>query len=395
MRISLAHARRLALRGQGLDGSWKLPAGKDGAAEAVRRLGYVQIDTIAVVQRAHHHTLWTRRGDYRPEMLDELQGKDRRVFECWGHAAAYAPTEHYRYYVRRMPRWWEDASDAFLARHGRLAREVLQRIEREGPLGSSDFKHPTGRKRGPWWDWKPAKKALEALFSRGELMVTRRRNFERLYDLPERVLPADVDTSPPTARRRRRFVIDRTLRTQGVSSLRHWSVNRDALDPLLTGMIDAGEVAELTVAGLDGRPHYATPEALDATARASRRKSRLHILSPFDALVRWRGRVRELFGLDYKLECYTPAANRRWGYFCLPLLWGDRFIGRADCKADRKPRDLLVRSLLFESGFDGDDALDALAARLRDFAGFNDCDQVVLETVRPAKLKAPLSNRLR
>ena len=199
MRISLPKARRLAIHAQGLGGRWKLPKGKEGAAQAVERLGYVQVDTIAVVQRAHHHTLWARCPDYTPAMLGELQAKDRRVFEYWANAASYVPMADYRYYVPRMRAAATRHSAWYLSDEGRKLRDhVRDRIRAEGPLGSADFKAPEGRKRGSWWDWKPAKQALEWLFDMGELMVTQRRHFHRIYDLTERVLPSCIDTAPPS-----------------------------------------------------------------------------------------------------------------------------------------------------------------------------------------------------
>ena len=174
----MSTARKLAIGCQGLDAPWKLPKGKEGVAQVIERLGYVQIDTIAVVQRAHHHTLWSRRWDYTPQMLHELQAQDRRVFEWWGHAASYLPMCDYRYYLPRMRAFAErQKTRDWLGQNAQLVGDVVDRIRDEGPLGSSDFSAPEG-KRGSWWDWKPAKRALETLFNTGEMMVTERRNFQ-------------------------------------------------------------------------------------------------------------------------------------------------------------------------------------------------------------------------
>ena len=161
MKISISTARKLAIRCQGLDAPWKLPKGKEGIAQVVECLGYVQIDTISVVQRAHHHTLWARRSDYTPQMLHELQAQDRRVFEWWGHAASYLPMRDYRYYLPRMRAFAESQKTRdWLGQNTQLVRDVVDRIRDEGPLGSSDFSAPEGQ-RGSWWDWKPAKKAIQ------------------------------------------------------------------------------------------------------------------------------------------------------------------------------------------------------------------------------------------
>ena len=394
MKLSRSAARRLAILCQGLDGRWDVPPGKEGAAQAIERLGYVQIDTIAVVQRAHHHTIWSRRPDYAPQMLLDLQARDRRVFEYWVRAACYLPMRDYRFSLPRKRSRRENRNAWYYTDEGRkVTRHVLERIRREGPLGSADFKAPEGRKRGSWWDWKPAKQALEFLFDCGELMVTERRHFHRIYDLTERVLPSGVDTTVPTPQEMARFTIRTVLGRDGFARPEAigWGWRRSpAVDGALAEMVAAGEVVKVAIQGWEGE-HCALASALEALPRRARRRKRLHILSPFDGMVMGRGRKQALFGFACKLECYTPAAKRRWGYFCLPILWGQEFIGRLDPKADRKKRTLIVKALLFEPGFaDLDAVLAPLADKLRDFAAFNGCDRIVVERVEPAKHKAPV-----
>ncbi|KKL53250.1 hypothetical protein LCGC14_2277320 [marine sediment metagenome] len=390
-------ARRLIVASAGLDGRWKLPRGAEGAAQAVERLGYVQIDTIAVIQRAHHHTLWSRRGDYTPAMLHRLQAEERRVFEYWTHAASYVPMCHYRYYLPRMRAWARSPrARRFMSDNASLVRGVLSRIRAEGPLISADFAAPPGRKRGPWWDWKPAKHALELLFATGKLMVAERRNFQRVYDLTDRVLPAGVDTAAASPAETARFVVRRVLACEGISNLRRWWIgDRARTDRAIAQMIDAGEVASVQVAGVDGRfPHYALTESLAGLSRRRGRK-RLHLLSPFDNMVIWRGRLETFFDFHCKLECYLPAARRRYGYFCLPILWGERFIGRLDPKADRKDGTFIVRKLIFEPGFTDHDAVAGpLAAKLNAFARFNECERIVIKQTTPRKAQAPLKRAL-
>ena len=401
MRISLSTARRLAIRAQGLDGRWRLPNGKEGVAQAVEFLGYVQIDTIAVVRRAHHHTLWSRRQDYQPGMLHDLQAKDRRVFEYWCPAASYLPMRDYRYYLPTMRGIANSpGTRAWLADHAGLVDDVVKRIRREGPLASADFAAPEGRTRGPWWDWKPAKQVLERLFSMGELMIAERRNFQRVYDLTERVLPPDADTKQPSEDERARFLVRRALSSKGIASAEQmgWGRmgDRAAAATALEEMVESGEVTPVEITGLDGGPHYAWTETLQAVSGRTRGRKHLHILSPFDSLVIDRRRLRTLFDFDCKLECYFPEAKRRYGYFCLPILWGDRFVGRLDPKADRKQKTLLVRKAMFEPDFtDYEPLLPALAEKLRAFAAFNECERVVVEETDPRKLRAPLTRALR
>jgi len=398
VRISLATARRLAIRAQGLDGRWRLPKGKEGAAQAIERLGYVQVDTIAVVERAHHHTLWARCPDYTPAMLDELQARDRRVFEYWANAASYLPMADYRYYVPRMRAAARRHSAWYLSAEGRKLRaHVLERIRREGPLGSVDFNAPEGRKRGSWWDWKPAKQALEWLFDMGELMVAERRNFHRIYDLAERVLPCAVDATPPPPEEIARFVVRRVLSTWGIAppgEIRWGWRRHQGIDAALAELVGSGEVCRVRVDGID-EEHYALAEALGSLPKRSRAKPRLHILSPFDSMVMRRRHLGSLFGFECKLECYTPAAKRRWGYFCLPILWGEEFIGRLDAKAERKRQTLVVKRLVFERNFRSHDAVrPALVQELRAFADFNGCERVRIEQAVPGKARAPLEREL-
>ena len=386
--MSVEQARRLILRAQGLDGSWKLPPAKRGVVEAVRRLGYVQIDSINIVQRAHHQTLWSRCAKYRPKLLDELQAKDRGVFEYWAHAAAFLPMDDYRYSLPRMRAYADSAwHGGFLRDHAKLAAEIRSRVRAEGPLPASAFEAPADHPKGSWRNWKPAKRTLEAMFSTGELMVSHRVNFQRYYDLAERVLPPGVDTTRPDEAEAARFGIRRTLANYGLLMARHgWYHGRQSSVQALHELTESGEAVVVEVEGSPGVTFYALRELLERPRRAPRQKA-LHILSPFDNLVIWRQPLKALFDFDYKLECYVPAPKRRWGYFCLPVLWGDRFIARLDAVADRPSRKLVVRRLLFEAEIrDVQEFLPSLTARLQAFAAFNDCEKVVIETVEPRKL---------
>lgn len=397
MKISLATARQLALRAHGLDGGWTLPPGKEGAAQIIERLGYVQIDTIHIIQRAHHHTLWTRFPQYAPEMLDDLLAKDRRVFEWWTHAMAYIPMRDYRFYAPRMgyhALWGRQRE--WLIEYADVIAHVKERIRAEGPLGASDFEHPKNTTNG-WWDWKPAKQALEILASMGELMVTKRHNFQRIFDLTERVLPSDVDTTPPTDEELQRFIVRFALNTGGVLRQSEVQWSRRKADPAaLQAMVETGEVTAFEVEGLNGEPCYALSDVFEAVTQSPNGEPHLHILSPFDNLIIDRRWLKAFFdGFEYTIECYVPEAKRKYGYFVLPILWGDRFVARLDSKADRKPKTFVIKRLLFEPGFAEYDAvLPALVEKLRAFAAFNGCDHFAVEDVQPEKVKAPLEHML-
>jgi len=408
-KISSRQARRIVLSAQLLDGAAKLTKGKEGAAQTIEKLGYVQIDTIAVIERAHHHTLWSRRADYTPQILHELQAKDRRVFEYWGHAMSYLPMSDYRFFLPKM-RNFENPKSSWakkgLEKCGHLLKPVLERIRKEGPLSSKDFKPPPGTKRGNWWDWKPAKIALEMLFWRGDLMVTERRNFQKVYDLTERVLPGHVDTSIPGEDETGQFLVQRALSANGIlqekeilsflqpnagrdSDIRF--ANNNIILNSLHSLIGTDQVIPLKIAGENDADYYALSEIFKKSTKSGKRQSRVFILSPFDNLMIHRKRIKNLFGFNYSLECYVPASKRKFGYFTLSILWGENFAGRLDSKADRKKKTFIVRKLAFESTLKNLDVfLPAFAKKLADLARFNRCDRIQLMKVTPSKIKANL-----
>jgi uncharacterized protein YcaQ len=397
LKISKENARRVALYSQGLDGRWNSSQGKEGAAQTIERLGYVQIDTISVVQRAHHHALWSRQPDYRPHMLHELLAQDRRVFEWWTHAASYIPTRDYRYYLQRMRRTAQrPRAREWRQQNAELIAHVMNRIRAEGPLGSADFEAPEGFKRGTWWSRKPAKQALEWLFNSGELMISERKHFQRIYDLRERVLPPGTDLTEPGADEMQRFIVHRSLGSLGLAPQNGIKWGRQAVAPeTLQELVDTGQVTSLEIEGIEGETVYALSETLDEAMVQEARRTQLHILSPFDNLVIHRRWLESLFDFQYSLEAYTPAAKRQYGYFCLPILWGEQFVGRMDSKADRKARTFVVRRLILEPEWhDRDEMLPALAGKLNAFATFNGCESILVEETDPYPLKEALESEL-
>lgn len=403
-KILLNKARQLAIHSQLLDNKTRFPRGKEGIARAIEHLGYVQIDTIAVIERAHHHTIWVRRPDYKQQMLDELLAKDRRIFEYWGHAMSCLPITDYRYYLPRMKRFadpyskWEKER---LKKYGHMMTPVLERITNEGALSSKDFEPPKDTKGGGWWNWRPAKVALEMLFWQGKLMITRRHNFQRVYDLTERVLPDNIDTSCPSDDELGRFFIGRALNSYGLATEKEICDHIDAADKkviakMLKEMSDAGEVLKLAVNGVVNSAYYALPERFEKVSNLRKPKPNVYLLSPFDNLIILRDRLKRLFSFDYALECYTPAAKRVNGYFVLPILFGDRFAGRLDPKADRKAKTLIIHRLLLEDDFEPDDRfLDGFTESLVDFMSFNNCENIKLAKVTPSKYKSKLDKLIR
>ena len=369
--LSLKEARKIALHSQ----KALSPRGKGRAIDvtraAIEHLGYIQIDTISVIERAHHHTIWNRNPGYRPSQLDKLQRRCD-VFEYWAHAAAYLPIQDYRICLPNMEsvkkgnRLWFKADP-------KLKKKVLERIRAEGPLQSKDFENH-GKTKLPMWEWKPAKYALETLFMEGELMVVRREKFQKVYDLRERVLPGHVDTSTPDTRELCGMLIDRYLAANGLGTAAQISYLRKGLKKQVEGVLvdylEAGKVLACRVGELD---YYATPQSLELLSTPLSR-SRLKILSPFDNLVIQRKRISELFGFDYQIECYVPEKKRKFGYFCLPVLWNAGLVARLDCKADRKTGVLIIRNLVLEDSLKKQDVFfRSLKKEMDKFALFNGC----------------------
>ncbi len=384
--------KRITLDRQGLLKSDHFGRGKGAVLRAVEQLGYVQIDTISVVARAHHHVLWSRVANYRPEFLQRLVN-ERKLFEYWFHAAAWLPMRDYRFALPRMHKingerdWFPDADR-------KLQREILARVAAEGPLRARDFEDPAHRSDG-WWEWKPAKQALEQLFMQGELMVSDRDGFQKIYDLPERVLPDWVDTRMPDIREYACHLVDTSLRAHGFASLKSMAYLRKgkALRAAIRNEIEARLADRLLVAinPCEGAEFYIDPELLEG--RAPRSSAQVRFLSPFDTSLIQRERGRLLFDFDYQIECYLPAAKRRFGYFCLPLLYRDGFAGRIDCKAHRQSGLFEIKSLHVEAAVD-DEFSVALAAALQGFAAFNGCDRIRLNEASPSHWRSQLQARL-
>ena len=329
-----AKLRRIALRRQGLAGARRLGTGLAGMRKTLERLGYVQIDTISVVARAHHHTFFTRVSRYDEAAVNRLL-RARQAFEYWCHAAAYLPMRDYRFAVPMMRakargELWNHRADA------KVRAWVLARIRAEGPLFARDFEHPPRQSKG-WWDWKPAKRALEQLFMEGELMIAERQGFQKRYELAERFLPAGINATEPTLTEHADHVIDVGLGAHGFATeatlayFRRDARVRAAVRKRLAVRVRQGELVKTRTNS--GERIYAPPGAFDATTKPLAPVVR--ILSPFDNAVIQRRRSVEVFGFDYTIECYLPEAKRRYGYFALPILFADRLVGRMDCKAHR------------------------------------------------------------
>ncbi|MDQ7798987.1 MAG: crosslink repair DNA glycosylase YcaQ family protein [Candidatus Edwardsbacteria bacterium] len=396
-KISLKQAKNLVLQKQLLDDPASLE-GKEGTYQAIDRLGYVQIDTINIIERAHHVALNARVSGYRQQYLHQLQKDDRRIFEYWAHAASYLPMKDYRYYISHMQGRRSKYISSWIKGKKNIIDRVKKRVTEEGPLSGSDFEGRNKRK-GVWWDWKPEKMALEVLFLRGELMVSERKNFKRIYDLTERVLPQGMDISMPGEREEKQFFIKRALGSMGPASegdIDKYMHVTGRLCKWLKELEEAGDIQGITIEGLPKKYFILTEDLAGIEGISESAKHQVHLLSPFDNLVILRNRIREMFDFEYTLECYVPAAKRKYGYFSLPILWKGELVGRLDPKADRQNKQLIINSLFIEKRIIGsDEFFSALARRLKEFAAFNKCDEVTLIKTYPEKYGKTVQRHLK
>ena len=397
--VTIARARlaRLALAAQGLHRESAFGRGLRGVQRTIEQLGYVQIDTISVVARAHHHTLFTRVPDYQPDMLDRLQAR-RKIFEYWYHAAAYLPMCDYRFALPRMLAIRSGERHWFSHRDRKLEAQLLARVRTEGALRTRDLEGvaaeaPTVAASG-WWNWKPAKRAIEALFMEGTLMCAGRDGFAKVYDLAERVLPPDIDLTPPGTDEYAAYLVRTHLRANGFASEKEFSYLRRGapLRAAIRAHLDAG-IAAATLQRVrieeSQAEVYIPAEALQLRPKVA---AQLRLLSPFDNAIIQRDRTVRVHDYDYQIECYVKADKRKFGYFCLPILYGERLVGRADCKAERKAGVLRVVHLHVERhDIDPSAFAAALAPALAAFATFNGCAELSIDQVSPRSYRAALN----
>ena len=391
LRLDRTAARHLLVAVQGLDRRPRRRARKADVLAAVRRMAALQIDTIHVVARSPYLVLWSRLGPYEPRWLDELLAEGA-LFEYWAHEACFLPIESYPLFRHRMldpsGMGWK-YREAWVEEHRDELERVLAYIREHGAVRSADFQRRDGN-GGGWWEWKVEKLALESLFTAGELMIARRENFQRVYDLRERILPEWDDARLPSRDEVRRSLTLEAVRALGVAKA-GWvgdyfrTDKRESADTVRR-LAREGALVAVDVDGW-AQPGYVHPDNLELAERAADgavRPTLTTLLSPFDPLVWDRGRARELFGFDYRLECYTPAPKRRWGYFVLPILRRGRLVGRIDAKAHRKDGLFEVKALYLEPGVRKSEALIRdVAMALRDAAAWHGTPEVVVRRSEP------------
>ncbi len=364
-RLPAATARRLLLGAQGLLDEPRRKATPEALYDLIARMGFVQIDSINVVARAQHLTLASRLQSYRPALLERLLERERSLFEHWTHDASAIPTvwypqwqprfELYRQKVLAHPWWKERVGPDPQA----VFDHVRERIVREGPLMTRDFEdeRPAGTDK-TWWGWKPHKAALEYLWRTGELAIARRVNFHKVYDLAERVLPAAHAAPAPTGAEHVDWACRTALERLGVASAYElaafWrSVSLEAARAWGEQAAARGEIAAVEVEAEDGsgpRKAWAVADWRERAAALPAAPPRVRLLSPFDPILRDRKRTLRLFNFDYHFEAFVPSPKRQHGYYVLPILEGERLIGRLDPKLHRERGLLEIKGLWWEPG---------------------------------------------
>lgn len=376
--LTVAQARRIALGAQGL----ATPRPK-GAVDVrhfrriFRTIGLLQLDSVNVVLRAHYLPVFTRLGGYDRARLDAFTTDHEEVFEYWGHEASLLPVDTYPLWRHRMDaiRPWRSIA-ALEDEHPGYIESVYEEVARHGPLTASDLSDP-GLRTGPWWGYGRGKNALEWLFAKGRIAAWRDRSFVRVYDIPERVIPAEVRAIEPYDRNeayRRLLTLAAQHHGVGTASdlIDYYRLHGPTARPLLEELVASGTLEHVEVAGWRG-PVYLHPQA-----RLPRRVSGAALLNPFDPVVWHRERVERLFGFFYRIEIYVPQPKRVYGYYVLPFLLDGELVGRVDLKADRKAGVLRVQAAHVEDGRDHVAVARRLSPELHEMAGWLGLDHVTV-----------------
>ncbi len=383
--LSLSEARRIALAAQGFD----RPRPRRNVRQAdlsrvIRQLGLIQIDSVNVLVRAHYLVLFSRLGPYKTSDLDNLIYERREFTEQWAHEASILPVDRWPLFRHRMEGESFDrkfrALRTYMERETEYVARVLAEVRTRGALAAGEVAEPDGSRgqAGDWWAWTDAKAALEGHFACGRLAIANRRpaNVARVYDLVERVLPREHLERMPRPEEAQRELVRLASQAHGVGTAEDLADYyrmplRDARRRVAE-LVDAREIREVHVEG------WRVPAYVACSVSIPRRVNAASLISPFDPLVWFRPRTARLFGFDYRLEIFVPRPARRWGYYVLPFLLGERFVARLDLKADRATRRLLVEAAHVEPGCDRDEVASAIAAELQALSGWLSLDDIAI-----------------
>jgi uncharacterized protein len=344
--LSKAQARHIWLHAQRLDASAPFGDGPAATAAAVEHLGYVQIDTINVIERSHHHILWSRIPAYRRADLRQAQSVDKSVFEYWTHALSYIPTKDLRFFIPAMKRHKREGHKWLTSVRPADLRKVLRLIRRDGALTIRDIDDDVlVDKEHLWASRKPSKRALQLAFYTGVLTISERNGMLKTYELMTRHFGWEKPPKGASPKETTAYLLDRALRAQGIVSLEsicHLDApSKPAVRRLIEARVRRKELVPVALEGAGKQEHWADPEALETASGAA--SELVHILSPFDPLIIQRKRTHLFFNYEHRFEAYVPKEKRVFGYFALPVLAGDDIVAALDLKTDRKSRKLLVQ----------------------------------------------------
>ena len=375
----------MALAAQGLGLPKPARVAKRHLLATIQRIGLLQIDSVNVLVRAHYFPLFSRLGPYPTKWLDDLAYRKRRLFEYWGHAASLIPVDLFSSFRWRMEqakqgigvyRGWVN----FAKENADLIQEVLEQIRQHGPSGAGDvekaIKQERLEKKAGWWEWSDSKTALEWLFWSGQVTTSTRRNFERVYDLTERVFPQLYNGDVPDRVVAQRELVATAARALGIATENdlgdYFRLKINDTRPRILELVEAGELLKVKVEG------WTQAAYLSSKARIPRSLDLSAFLSPFDPLLWERKRTERLFGFRYRIEIYTPAAQRQHGYYVLPFLFGQNFVARVDLKADRTSSSLRVVGAFAEPQTEPKNFIHAVAGELRSMADWLGLEKIVI-----------------
>jgi uncharacterized protein len=382
-KISADEARRIALAAQGFANPRPSRPDRRHVRRVLAQIGLLQIDSVNVLVRSHYLPLFSRLGSYAPEILDASWtglATNRELFEYWGHMASLMPYELHPLLRWRMAEAAENGkdSDTRVAKLNRrrpgFMQAALDEIRERGALSAREISG-AGASKGGWWGWSDGKRALEALFAAGRLAAAGRRGFERLYDLPERVIPARVLALPtPATEDAQRALMRIAAHALGVGTEKdlcdYFRIRIGAGRHRISELVESGELIPASVEG------WPAPAYVERNARSPRKLDAIALLSPFDSLVWERARTERIFGFHYRIEIYTPSAARKYGYYVLPFLLGDRLVARVDLKADRATRTLLVHGAHSEPGVQLGAVAEAMTRELTTIASWLSLERI-------------------
>lgn len=399
-KLSLETTQTLAVYKQGLI-EHPLTADKETVCKIICQIGLLQIDTINVVARNHYLVMLSRVGLYNPADLETLLYPDRKLFEQRAHVACLIPTKDYEYFIpyiesrRNQP---HRKIDRLGASAQNTLDIVLNEVVKRGPLAAKDFDDPCPKRNG-WWDWKPAKLALEILFEQGYLAIDHRINFQRHYNLSERVLSRNLNKPAKTLDDWRRWVALRSLSCLGVATIKqisdYYRQEKNTIQTTVNLLLSEGVVIPVAVEGWRETAYLSSEDkkTVEEIERGLYKSKLTVFLPPFDNLIWDRQRTYDLFGFDYRVELYTPLARkeRQYGYYVLPIFHHGQLIGRLDPKIDRQTKTLIIHSIFLEKEQPITKSLiEGIAGAMREFMSFHNADSLVIERTFPEELKKGL-----